>query len=259
MTLAHHRGGSGAPLLLVHGLGSHWHVWEPVLPRLEREREVVAVDLPGFGESAPLPAGTEPTPGALTDAVASFLDELGWQAPAVAGNSLGGLVVLELARRGRARSTCAISPAGLWRGWERTFCDCSLRATRASALRLAPHADQLLARPRARKLVFGQIAEHAERLTPKEAAAALRNVADSPGFDATRAALMVREVERLDELPESVTIAWGTKDRLLLPRQGKRARELAPRVRHVSLLGVGHVPMWDDPELVARTILESAA
>ncbi len=51
MTLAHHRGGSGEPLLLIHGIGSFWPVWEPVLPALEAVRDVIAVDLPGFGDS----------------------------------------------------------------------------------------------------------------------------------------------------------------------------------------------------------------
>ena len=53
--LSHDRTGSGAPLLLIHPLGGSRVVWEPVMPLLARERDVIAVDLPGFGDSPPLP------------------------------------------------------------------------------------------------------------------------------------------------------------------------------------------------------------
>jgi pimeloyl-ACP methyl ester carboxylesterase len=53
-------------------------------------------------------------------------------------------------------------------------------------------------------------------------------------------------------------VAWAEKDRLLLPREAARAREALPFARHIVLPGCGHVPTWDDPELVARAILTSA-
>ncbi len=59
MELDHHRGGSGEPLLLIHGNGHTWRGWKPMLPRLEQSFDVLAVDLPGFGRSASLPEGTE--------------------------------------------------------------------------------------------------------------------------------------------------------------------------------------------------------
>src|ERR1700704_3809703 len=96
------RGGRGPPLLLVHGLGLSWRSWEPVLDALEVRHDVVSIDLPGFGESPPLPDDAVPTATRLADAVESELDRLGLETPAVVGNSLGGWVALELARRGRA-------------------------------------------------------------------------------------------------------------------------------------------------------------
>ncbi|MBA3326938.1 MAG: alpha/beta fold hydrolase, partial [Solirubrobacterales bacterium] len=98
--LNHTRCGRGEPLVLVHGLGSQWQVWRPVLERLAADREVVALDLPGFGGSAPLP--NEPTVAALARAVADLVAELGLDHPHVAGNSLGGAIALELARAGLA-------------------------------------------------------------------------------------------------------------------------------------------------------------
>src|SRR5688572_27241453 len=75
MSLAHIRRGSGPPLVLIHGIGSQWQMWQPVLERVAQEREAVALDLPGFGDSEEHRA--RPTVDALASAVAEFLDELG--------------------------------------------------------------------------------------------------------------------------------------------------------------------------------------
>src|SRR3712207_5108903 len=157
-SLAHDRGGSGEPLLLVHGIGSQWQMWAPVLPLLRAEREVVAVDLPGFGASEPLEPGREPSPENLAAAVAAFLDELGWERAHVAGNSLGGWIALELAKRGRTRSACALSPAGWWNRWERTYATLSLRNARAAAVALEPRIEQLYAKPAVRRAAMAQLA-----------------------------------------------------------------------------------------------------
>jgi pimeloyl-ACP methyl ester carboxylesterase len=111
--LTRHRGGSGQPLVLVHGLGLSWRSWQPVLDTLEGRHDVVAIDLPGFGDSPRLPDRAAPTPARLADAVEAELDRLGLDAPALVGNSLGGWVALELARRGRAARAVVISPSGL--------------------------------------------------------------------------------------------------------------------------------------------------
>jgi pimeloyl-ACP methyl ester carboxylesterase len=94
-SLAFTRSGSGAPLVLLHGIGMSRQVWDPVVPALARHFDVIAVDLPGFGESAP--AQAEPLPATLAAAVAGLLDEIGVTTPHLAGNSLGGWVALELA------------------------------------------------------------------------------------------------------------------------------------------------------------------
>lgn len=56
-----------------------------------------------------------------------------------------------------------------------------------------------------------------------------------------------------------MTIAWGAKDRLLLPRQAKRAARVIPSARMVSLADCGHMPTYDDPDLVTRVLLEGSA
>ena len=112
MPIAYDRSGEGPALVLLHPLGADRRVWDPVIEQLASQREVIAVDLPGFGESPAL-AGT-PTPAALAGAVSEQLAELGVGRAHVAGNSLGGWVALELALAGHARSVTAIAPAGLW-------------------------------------------------------------------------------------------------------------------------------------------------
>jgi pimeloyl-ACP methyl ester carboxylesterase len=115
VSLAYNRAGAGPPLVLLHPLGADRHVWEPVMDRLAAERDVIALDLPGFGGSPALSGASPPTPAALAAAVAEFLPGIAPGGPHhVAGNSLGGWVALELASAGHARSVTAIAPAGLW-------------------------------------------------------------------------------------------------------------------------------------------------
>ena len=251
MTLEHHRGGSGEPLLLIHGIGHTWQGFAPVLPALEAEREVVAVDLPGFGGSAPLPAGVAPHPERLADAVAAFLGGLGWDAPHVAGSSLGGWIALILARRGRARTAVALSPAGFWNRWEHNYSTAMLRLTRA----VAPYAEPAQRNPLSRTLANQLMMARPWRLDADAAVATVRALADAPGFGPTLAAMSRAHFAGGEDVPETATVAWGEKDRLLLPRQAERARRALPRARHLLLPGCGHLPMSDDPDLVARAIL----
>ena len=259
MALSHDRGGSGEPLLLIHGIGSQWQVWEPVLPALRAEREVVAIDLPGFGASAEL-AG-EPTVDALADAVVGFLDEIGWERPHVAGNSLGGWLALELSKRGRASSACALSPAGFWNRWEHVFAITSLRNAQTVVRRLDARLETLYANPAFKAAAMGQLVARPGRRPTDAAVAAARNLGRSPGWKTTLDAMSGRGVHFRGgaAVRPPATVAWGEKDRLLLPRQAERARRAIPQARHVLLFGCGHVPTWDDAELVARTILSSAA
>jgi len=114
MRIHHVRLGSGPTLVLVHGLGGSLVNWEPVLELVAEERDVIAVDMPGFGGSDPLPAGSEHTPVAMGTAITAHLTALGIERPHLAGNSLGAWVAFEMAADGNAASVCAISPAGLW-------------------------------------------------------------------------------------------------------------------------------------------------
>src|SRR5205085_10864669 len=126
--LSHHREGRGEPVVLIHGVGSFWQAWKPVIDAMRGERDVIALDLPGFGGSPTLPIGVVPDARALADAVADFLNGLSVDQPVVGGNSLGGWVALELARRGRARAVVGVSPAGFAARFESKVARAQLRA-----------------------------------------------------------------------------------------------------------------------------------
>jgi pimeloyl-ACP methyl ester carboxylesterase len=260
MPLNHHRGGTGEPLLLIHGIGSRWQVWDPVLPLLEPSRDVIAVDLPGFGGS---PMSDRPgAPGVehLADSVCEFLDQLSLEQPHVAGNSLGGWLSLELARRGRARTATALSPAGFWRNrFDVGFIKESLRLTIVATKLLRPVAGPLLEPPAGRIALLGQVFGHPTRVPPGDAADTLRAAADAPSFSETLTAAMAEEFTGGEAIDVPVTIAWGELDRLLMPRQAARAAELIPSARSVWLHDCGHVPTYDDPPQVARVLLEGSS
>lgn len=251
--LAHHRTGSGPPLILLHGIGLDRHCWEPLRPRLERERDVIAVDMPGFGES---PVATQDVPG-LASAVEGLAGELGLDRPHVAGNSLGGAVALELGARGSASSVCALSPAGFATHREEVYGETSLRITRWVSEALDPHAAIAFGGPVRRTLLMSQIVLRPWRV-PAEAAAQMNHAtASAAGFAAT-----LPEIGAWRSAMPScrTTVAWGQHDRLLITsRQAPRAARRLPGARHVRLAGCGHVPMWDDPEQVARVLLDASA
>lgn len=257
MSLAYDRLGVGEPLVLVHGLGSHRMVWEPVLEPLAASYDVIAVDLPGFGDSAPL--GVEPTPVALAGAVSDFLAEQGIERPHVAGNSLGGWVALELARQGQVRSVTALSPAGLWRERSSLATRLQISMTRTLAVAGRP-ASPLLARSRLLRVATMSFSYARPGDVPGEAAVRdAQAFAAAPSFWPAFRAANVRRFEGGQRIDVPVTVAFGAKDRLLVPARNAARDQLPPHTRDVRLEGCGHASMWDDPAAVVRVIRETTA
>ena len=257
--LAYDRTGAGEPLVLLHALGLSRQTWDPVVPALSAHFEVIAIDLPGFGDSEPLPAEIEPTPAALAAAVAGLLDELGIEKPHVVGNSLGGWVALELASMRPAASLTLLSPAGLWRGATPLYCRVSLRASRSLARYAAVPLSHLVNHYLGRALVLGQTHGRPFQLTPDYARAALRSMGTSPGFDPILKATAPRRFLATVPIAAPVTVAFGSRDILLLPHQSRHFDQLPPDTRLAALPGCGHVPIADDPAAVAALIMKSAA
>jgi pimeloyl-ACP methyl ester carboxylesterase len=256
MELDLHRGGSGDPLVLVHGIGHTWRGWKPMLPLLEERFDVLAPDLPGFGRSPLLPPGTASTPEALADAVEVAMDECGFETAHLAGNSLGGWVALELARRGRARTCVGISPAGLIHAREHGWAEAILLSMRWLA-RNAPAPEALLRNPVGRTLLAGPSLGKPWRADPDDLIEQSELFAAAPGFDATLEEVD-RQVAGLNEISCPVLVLWGTKDVILPPRQGRRFERIIPDCELRYLKGLGHVPMSDDPELLAGAIADFA-
>ncbi|MFI6106552.1 alpha/beta fold hydrolase [Streptomyces sp. NPDC051310] len=258
LSLEYERVGSGEPLLLLHGIGHHWQAWRPVMDILAAERDVIAVDLPGFGASPALPDGFPydlPTVGRVLGALCESLDV---DRPHVAGNSLGGLLALELGREKRVRSVTALSPAGFWVESERRYAFATLRAMRAGAESLPLPVIERMSRTAAgRAALTSTVYARPGRRSPEAVVAETLALRQAPGFHQTLAA--GRDVLFTDDLTGlPVTIAWGTRDRLLLRRQGVRAKRVVTDARLVRLPGCGHVPMNDDPALVARVLLDGS-
>jgi pimeloyl-ACP methyl ester carboxylesterase len=254
-----HRAGTGSPLLLIHGLGLAWRCWKPVLPALERMHDVIAIDLPGFG-AAPGLEGAPPTIDALSDVVEADLDGEGLDAVHVAGNSLGGWIAIELARRGRARSVVAFAPSGLELPAERAYVISLNETMRLRAKAAAPVAGALAARRVARAALLGPMRTRPWRVPREDAAAEIRDFGRSPGFQPTlRWTIATRAASGLRDVTVPARICSGTSDVMLGAFTAPRFAAAIPQADLRRLPGCGHVPMVDDPRRVAAAITELTA
>jgi pimeloyl-ACP methyl ester carboxylesterase len=261
--IVHTRRGSGQPLVLIHALGTDRHMWDPVVDRLAGARDVIAIDMPGFGDSPPLngaarrhdaPTWREDTlvpdgratPNALARSVHAHLLALGIERPHVAGNSLGGWVSLELALAGHARSVTAIAPAGLWA--EPLMPKRSVARLAARALR--PVLPALIRTERGKHAALGSTIAHPERVPDDAALALVRAYANAPGFEAANAGMRSGRFDALERIRVPLTLAWPEFDRLVA-----RPRHVPAGAREFILRGCGHMPTWDDPEQVAKVLL----
>ncbi|MES2197979.1 MAG: alpha/beta fold hydrolase [Pseudomonadota bacterium] len=257
-TLNSERHGRGRPLLLVHGLGGSIRSWDPVVPALSEQRELILIDLPGHGQSAAIDG--RQTIAAYADALTQFIDAKNLGAVDLAGSSVGARLVLELSRRGVGGNCVAFDPGGFWRGWETQF----FRATISASIRLIrllqPVMPFLSRHAATRTMLLLQLSPKPWALTPRTVLTEMRTFAATPVFDE-----MVRELaygplqEGTAVTPGRVTIGWGRNDRLLLPRQAERAQSAFPNARLHWFEHCGHFPQWDQPQEAVRVILETTS
>jgi pimeloyl-ACP methyl ester carboxylesterase len=247
------RRGSGEALVLVHPTAN---AWAPVLPVLAEHYECITPDLPGFGSSRPLPDGQPPTIERLADAVERALGKLGRDRVRMVGNSLGATVVLELARRDRATRLVAIAPFGMGtRAENRRTKRRKLLARRGVPIvrPLAP----LFVRTAVGRTVLGfngyQLARP-WRHEPAQMIETMDAYLRAPGY-VSAVSHAVEYDGALEDIRCPTTIVWGEKDRVLPTEQARRFAERIPGADTRLLLGCGHVPMSDDADLVASTIL----
>jgi len=254
-----HRAGTGTPLLLLHGITAIWRAWSPILPHLEPHHDVIVPTLAGHGGGPLLDAQVAPSVQALTDVIEDELDRLGLPKVHIAGNSLGGWVGIELARRGRAHSLVLFSPAGAWRSQRSIELRAAwVRLSFDALSRYASRADAMVANTVLRRfLLAGQVA-HPDRVPPEELAAVIRASSLAPVVAPLLRELPLRQVQPLPvDRDYPVRLVWGDRD-LVLPFNGFGAAmlERLPGAELIHLPGAGHVPMSDDPVTVAKLILD---
>jgi pimeloyl-ACP methyl ester carboxylesterase len=255
-SLAHDRKGTGETVVLIHGIGHRRQAWEPVFDRLAERYDVIRIDLAGFAESPPYPKRTPYNmENACLDLSANFA-EWGVERPHVVGNSLGGAISLELAARGLVSSATVLSPAGFFGRLERVWPFVLL-----SMIRLGSKApDRFLrwtSRGRLGRYLVGYLLyAHPERATAEATYGDSIAMKHASAFLPTiRAGVTYHLDASAIEVP--VTVAWGTKDKLLWYRQSREARRRLPRATHVPLPDCGHVPMIDNPSLIIDVIDET--
>jgi pimeloyl-ACP methyl ester carboxylesterase len=239
---------------LLHGVGESVVGWQPVRQALSDDYDVIAFDLPGFGRSPAVRPGAAPTAVALADAIEGELDRLGVAEFHVAGYSLGARVALELATRGRTQSVIAIAPDGLGTPLERVHQAAALMSGRTLAMLLAPVATQLTATAAGRSLFFAMERSRPWQLPADDAHQLLLNFAEAPGYLETVHATMFDVPTRLERITCPVLLVQGTAD----PLVSMQSPRFLAFVRHAQmqwLPGLSHVPISDDPHLVASLML----
>jgi pimeloyl-ACP methyl ester carboxylesterase len=258
MGLAYERFGAGPPLVLLHGIGHRRQAWDAVLDRLGAYRDLIVVDLPGHGESPPLETAGRSVAHALVAEIMGLLDDLGLHRPHFAGSSLGGRLALEAAVAGRAASVTALSPAGFWRSSrELSYARTISKAMQVAGRLIQPFGPALARTTAGRAVIYAEIVSRPSMVGAEQA------LGDMNAFLAARYttnAILAAATPFTGTVPAGVpvTIAWGTNDRLLPPRQALVAKERIPQARLVPLPGCGHVPMTDNPKMVADVLLRGS-
>lgn len=258
-----HRGGEGEPLVLLHGFTDTRRTWTPIVPALQARHDVFAPTLPGHHGGRQFDVGADTSLDSIAALLEERLDAEGIETAHLVGNSLGGWLALMLAARGRARSVVALCPAG---GWEHGSKEerAILRYFQVNE-KLMRHGRFALrtvaSRPRLRALALRELVAHPARVDARSAWSLIDGASHCTIVeDSLAQARAGEQFGDLDPIDVPVRVAYGEKDRIIRwPSCYSRLREMLPEAEFVELRDVGHLPMWDDPELVARTVLEVTA
>lgn len=254
------RTGSGKPLVLVHGLGSSIRNWDPVLPLLQEHREVIAVDLPGFGKSEPLTG--EVNIATLTDAVERFLREENLEGADIVGSSMGARMVVEMARKGHTGNVVAMDPGGFWNDTQVRIFNSSIAASIALVRRIQPILPSLVKQAAGRTALLAQFSAAPWKLDPDLVLTELRGFNTSRSLDEARKSLAHgprQEGAPHGTLKGKLAFGWGRQDRVTPLSEAAVAMSLYPDATLHVFEDCGHFPHWDQPQEAARFVLDSTA
>lgn len=255
------RRGAGKPLLLIHGIGGSHRSWQTIIDDLAAERDVIAVDLPGHGDTPPLDGET--TVSTLCDAVASFVEENNLTGVDVVGSSMGARMVLELARRGGVvGGVVSLDPGGFWQGWQIPYFYHSINLSIKLVRALQPVMPALTNNFISRSVLFAQFSARPWRIAPKVALDEMRSFAASPVFDELLYNLAYGEEQKgapQGSITNPLIIGWGRRDRVCLPSQSRLASEKFPDARIHWFDSCGHFPQLDKPRETVELILRGTA
>ena len=261
-----YRAGEGEPLVLLHGFTATWRCWLPVIAELVPRFEVIAPTLHGHDGGPTLPPdGPAHTLAEATDHVEQQLDELGIDTAHFAGNSMGGALSLELAKRGRARSVVAISPGGGWDPNDKAESERIVKwfARNQRLARLSqPRLPLIMARPGSRRLALRDVMTRGDQVPVDQAIQLVRSSVKCTVVEDVFAAIRAGTalLTDLDTIEVPVLVTWGERDRILpMAKHTHRFKTEIPGVEFRVHKGIGHTPMWDAPSLIAQTIGDFAA
>jgi pimeloyl-ACP methyl ester carboxylesterase len=242
--------GAGPPVVAIHGLGGTKGSFLTSVAALSDRHRVIAVDLPGFGDSEK-PVGAAYDARYFADAMVALFDALGLERPDVIGNSLGGRIALEIGLRhpDRVRRLVLLAPSMAWRR-ARPWVPL-LRLTRPELGLL-----QITPRPLVEAIVQRLIPAAADGWTAAGVDEFLRaylNPAGRAAFYAAARHIYLEEPDgkdgfwpRLGTLRAEALFVWGQRDRLVPIAFARHVTEALPRAHHLEL-DCGHVPQVERP------------
>ena len=254
--------GEGPPIVLLHGLGGCWQNWLENMPRLaELGHRVIAPDLPGFGAS-PMPPW-EITIPAYGRMISELCEQLQVGRCVLAGNSMGGFVATEIAvgEPEWVERLVLISAAGMSHAKMR-------REPVLAGARLSAAANPLLLRldirsmrrPGLRKLAFGGVMRHPDKLRRELLVEMIGPAVGADGFLAAVAGLTGYDLtDRLERIRIPTLIVWGRDDLVVPASDAAGFHERIAGSELVVFDDCGHVPMIERPVRFNRLLADFTA
>ena len=242
--------GEGEPIVFVHGISGSWQNWLENLPHFGRGRRAIALDLPGFGAS-PMPSWPIDMP-AYGRLLHDFCEKLGIEGATVVGNSMGGFIAVEAvtAAPGHFERLVLVSAAGIINTWnpeERALA--TAWAWKVFGPQYHRRSRFIVARPRARELVFRPFVRYPARLREDLLLEQIESgLKQADGFGEALHAVIRHDIrERLAEIGIPTMVLWGQSDRVIPMAAALSYHRRIPHSRLEIFERTGHVPQLERP------------